>query len=245
MVDLTGKRFGRLTVIRKTNQRTNHGSIIWLCHCDCGNDDCYVSSGNLRSGNTNSCGCYNKQRIKETQTKQNRFDLSGDYGVGYTEKGEEFYFDLEDYDKIKNNCWCITNEGYFISTERGNRTKFVYLSRTIMNVTDNTYDVDHINHNLADNRKSNLRIVTRTQNNMNRSLQSNNTSGVTGVCFDKKADKWCARITVNKQTFYLGWFTNFEDAVKARRDGELKYFGEYRYKNNENDNGGLINDCTK
>lgn len=232
MIDLTGQRFGKLKVIKKTDERTKHGSIMWLCECECGNV-LSVSSGNLRSGNTNSCGCYNKQRIKETQSKQNRFDLFGGHGIGYTEKGEEFLFDLEDYDKIKNNCWCTNNEGYLISTVRGNRTEFIFMSRVIMDISDNRYDVDHINHNVKDNRKSNLRIVTRSQNNMNRSLQSNNTSGATGVCFDKRLNKWQARITVKRKTFNLGLFTDFKDAVNARKCAEIKYFGEYRYKKGE------------
>ena len=234
MIDLIGQKFGKLRVVGKTEKRTKHGSIMWLCECECGNV-LNVSSGNLRSGNTNSCGCYNKQRIKETQTKQNRFDLSHEYGVGYTSNNEEFLFDLEDYDKIKNNCWCINNEGYLISTVRGSRTEFIYMSRVIMNISDNRYDVDHINHNTKDNRKSNLRVVTRSQNNMNRSLQSNNTSGVTGVCFDKRLGKWSARITVNKQTINLGLFVDFNEAVDARKCAEIKYFGEYRYKGEDID----------
>lgn len=202
---------------------------MWLCKCDCGNF-LKVSSGNLRSGNTHSCGCYNKQRIKETQIKHNIYDLKNEYGIGYTAKGEEFYFDLEDYDKIKDNCWCLTNEGYLISTVRGHRTQFIYMSRVIMNITDKNYDVDHINHNTRDNRKSNLRIVTRTQNNMNRSIQSNNTSGVTGVRFEDRIQRWVAKITFNKHTINLGCFINFDDAVNARKEAEIKYFGEYRYK---------------
>ena len=241
MVDLTGKKFGRLTVAEKTDLRTKHGSIIWLCKCECGKS-VNVASGNLIRGITKSCGCYNKQRIKETQTKQNNFDLSGEYGIGYTSNNEEFLFDLEDYEKIKDNCWCVSGNGYIVAPIRGDRTKQVSLSRTIMGVTDNEKDVDHINHNLRDNRKLNLRIVTRTQNNMNRTLQSNNTSGVAGVTFHKDRNKWCARITINKQTINLGLFVNFQDAVEARRKAEIEYFGEYRYKKSENNNGGLINE---
>ena len=64
---------------------------------------------------------------------------------------------------------------------------------------------------------------------MNRRLQSNNTSGYTGVSFDKKTNKWMARI--NKVT--LGYFENIEDAIKARKEAEIKYFGEFRYKEND------------
>ncbi len=56
-IDLTGMKFGKLTVIKKTDQRANDGSIIWLCKCDCGNEK-LVNGCNLRKKNgTRSCGC--------------------------------------------------------------------------------------------------------------------------------------------------------------------------------------------
>ena len=59
-----------------------------------------------------------------------------------------------------------------------------------------------------------------------------NTSGVTGVCFDKRINKWYAQIKVkNKKRITLGYFTNFEEAVVARKEAEQKYFGEYSYDN--------------
>ena len=66
MEDITGKRFGRLTVIRfdHTDQYRNS---YWLCECDCGNKT-LVTRGGLISGNTTSCGCYNKERVSEAST---------------------------------------------------------------------------------------------------------------------------------------------------------------------------------
>ena len=58
-IDLTGIKFTRLTVLSQTKLRSGT-SIIWLCHCDCGKD-CLVSSNNLRTGNTQSCGCLAKE----------------------------------------------------------------------------------------------------------------------------------------------------------------------------------------
>ena len=65
-INLIGQRFGRLMVVRKSNQRTAEGGYVWVCKCDCGNE-ISVKSGNLRSGHTQSCGCYAKDRISETQ----------------------------------------------------------------------------------------------------------------------------------------------------------------------------------
>jgi len=66
IIDLTGQKYQRLTVI-KFVELSKYGAI-WECKCDCGNIK-NVKSGDLRSGNTNSCGCYMKDRIKETNIK--------------------------------------------------------------------------------------------------------------------------------------------------------------------------------
>ena len=66
---------------------------------------------------------------------------------------------------------------------------------------------------------------------MNRTVNINNTSGVTGVHFNKGINEWVARIQVNGVRIQLGSFPNFEEAVKARKDAEEKYFGEYSYDN--------------
>lgn len=65
LIDLKGRKYGRLTVIKKAEKRGREQT--WLCECDCGNS-CVVRGANLRNGHTKSCGCYNKERIIETQT---------------------------------------------------------------------------------------------------------------------------------------------------------------------------------
>ena len=59
--DLTGQRFGRLTVIEKTDKRSSGRNVVWKCRCDCGNE-CEMASGSLRSGNSKSCGCLRKKQ---------------------------------------------------------------------------------------------------------------------------------------------------------------------------------------
>jgi hypothetical protein len=61
-VDILGKRFGRIVVIEKTAKRSQE-SIVWKCRCDCGKET-FVSTGNLRSGNTVSCGCFRREKTK-------------------------------------------------------------------------------------------------------------------------------------------------------------------------------------
>lgn len=60
-IDITGKRFGRLTAIREDG-RDSHGIILWLCECDCG-ETCHIRSADLRHGAVKSCGCLNSERL--------------------------------------------------------------------------------------------------------------------------------------------------------------------------------------
>ena len=62
-----GVRFGRLVVSHDTGKRA-HGSVVWMCECDCGNSK-EVRGGNLRSGNTMSCGCLHKEAAAKAKTK--------------------------------------------------------------------------------------------------------------------------------------------------------------------------------
>ena len=65
-IDLTGQRFGRLVVIREYG-RSKNGAVLWLCKCECGNE-CVVRSANLKNQHTQSCGCLNRDRIRERKT---------------------------------------------------------------------------------------------------------------------------------------------------------------------------------
>ena len=93
--------------------------------------------------------------------------------------------------------------------------------------------IDHINHNVLDNRKNNLRICTQNDNAKNKSKQINNTSGVTGVSWYKRYEKWRVRIQANNKDILIGYFDDKEEAIKARKEAEIKYFGEFRNKESE------------
>jgi hypothetical protein len=153
---------------------------------------------------------------------QNKFNLDGEYGIGYTSKGEEFYFDLEDYDKIKDYTWYITRKGYVSTTDKITHKKF-FMHNLVMNTPPQ--NLDHENRKRNDNRKFNLRFTTFSQNASNITRRKDNTSGVTGVTFHQ--NKWQARIQVNEKRISLGCYDNKDDAIKARLLGEIKYFGEF------------------
>lgn len=83
--------------------------------------------------------------------------------------------------------------------------------------------IDHINRVKSDNRISNLREVTQLENCQNKTVYENNTSGVVGVKWNIYANRWEAQINVDKKRIYLGKFTDFSDAVNARKNAEVLY----------------------
>jgi len=83
--------------------------------------------------------------------------------------------------------------------------------------------IDHENHIRSDNRFINLKDVSQHENNKNASKRKDNKSGVTGIIWNKKYNKWQSRITVNKKLINLGLFEIFSDAINARMNAEALY----------------------
>ena len=143
------------------------------------------------------------------------------YNKQHEETGRAI-IDLDDVDKVKNYKWYLKDKGYVYSKTLG-----ILLHRFIMDPHDDMV-VDHINHDPLDNRKSNLRICTKQQNNMNKSLNSNNMSGVSGVYWNKQINRWIAQIKLYDEQIYIGSYKTIEAATQARKNAEIEYFGEYR-----------------
>ena len=83
--------------------------------------------------------------------------------------------------------------------------------------------IDHINHNRADNKINNLREVTNLENGKNQSLRNDSKSGVVGVSWHTASKKWRARIMVDGADIHLGHFFLFHEAVNARKNAEVLY----------------------
>ena len=215
----SGDRYWRLTIIEEVEPyiySSGYKERMVKCRCDCGNPT-IVRLKDLRSGKTQSCGCL--------QFKTNKYDLSGEYGIGYTSNtNEPFYFDLEDYELIKDYCWHIS-KGYVTTLDR-TTGKRILLHRLVMH-PENDEVVDHINRDKLDNRKANLRVCTSSDNAKNRGTRKNNVSGVTGVIWNKQASKWEARINMSGKRIHLGAFTDINEAIRVRIHSELEMFGEY------------------
>lgn len=87
--------------------------------------------------------------------------------------------------------------------------------------------VDHINGNKLDNRKSNLRICSHSENLRNQRKPKDNKSGFKGVSWHKGAKRWCAEIRSNGKRHHLGYFDTAEDAAKAYDIAATLIHGDY------------------
>jgi hypothetical protein len=233
--DLTGQTFNRLTVLKRI-YKENDKRTYWECRCLCGNIK-IIRQDWLKNGLIKSCGCLHIEQLKQlhkNNKKYNKYNLSGEYGIGYTSKKEEFYFDLDDYNKIKDYWWYIDSNGYVVTKILNQKP--LQMHRLILNASSNEF-IDHKKHNKNDNRKNELRKVTKSQNSMNLKTPVNNTSGYKGVSWSKVANKWHASIQKNKISYHLGYFDDINDAVNIRKATEEKLFGEYSYDNSMNNAG--------
>lgn len=220
--DLTSMVFGDLTVIEQVEDLVTSGGhhfAQWRCRCICGNDNCIVQQGHLKSGHTKSCG--------HNLHKKNKYDLSMEYGIGWTTNtNREFYFDLEDYDKIKDYNWYEHNPVYDYKTLVAYDKKTQSIVKFWWIVFEK--GCDHINHNTFDNRKSNLRQCTQRENIFNSSVRRDNTSNIIGVCQYKKGDKWVAYLNKDGKRVYTSSLCKTkEEAIKLRLEAEKKYFSEF------------------
>lgn len=222
----------RLTVIKRVEDYLNPDGTYapqWLCECSCENHTQIIVRGtNLRNGNTKSCGCWMKESSKIRRTnfrKLNEYDLSGEYGIGWTSNTHrEFYFDLEDYDKIKDYTWCehkSSKDNYNTLETYDSDLKKHLRMHWILGYKG----CDHKDRNPFNNRKENLRAANCKENARNRTKHSNNTSGIIGVYWNNRDNLWIATIRVDWEKIYLGGFHNKNDAIVARLKAELKYFG--------------------
>lgn len=118
--------------------------------------------------------------------------------------------DTEDLDKVKDICWNVDKDKY--PTHKNIRMHNLILSPKEGCV------IDHINHNTLDNRKCNLRIVTYRANNLNRILNKNNKTGITGVRFKKNENVY----EVYYGKIYCGRYKTLEEAKNKRLEMEQK-----------------------
>jgi hypothetical protein len=243
--DLTGKTFGRLTVICQAEDYVDSKGqhyAQWFCGCSCEeHKQVVVRATDLKRKDkraVRSCGCLQKEKAIETGHANatpmcenpnlvlNLFDEENNefYGTCTTyNTGETYYFSMDFYEQIKDTCPRVYVD------RKGRKRLALYDKHKKELVTFLTYiglkNWDHIEpSNTLDNRKSNLRPATNSEQNQNKGMYRNNISGIKGVGWDTLHQKWRAYIGVNRKTIYLGLFEDKNEAIKTRLRAELKYF---------------------
>ena len=199
LIDLTGQRFGMLTVLRRAESR--NGKVCWTCRCDCGKM-VDVAANNLRSGHTVSCGCrrvqpyigkrYGKlivlEKTKETvqhgSTRSPLWKCRCDCGNIVLVRLDSLT------SGTTQSCGCLTEEKIKKMREAAGYIEGTQLSR--------------------------IRNVSPT---------SANSSGVVGVYCDRKSGKWDARLTCQRKRHYLGRYETIGEAAAARKQAEAEWFG--------------------
>jgi len=146
--------------------------------------------------------------------------------------GDTVLVDAEDLEMLSRWRWSLAGLGYARAYNGGGRLarRFVYMHRLLM-LPDPSQEVDHVNGDKLDNRRANLRLCTRAENQHNRIAQANNTSGFKGVHWCSGKSKWRAVIKKDGQSYYLGRFANVYEAALVYGEAAKELHGEYARTN--------------
>jgi len=134
------------------------------------------------------------------------------------------------YEELKQYKWCANklSDSRWYAWRVENKLSILMHRQVLGLEYGDGKIIDHINRDSLDNRKENLRVVSNTENSRNHKNFSTNTSGYNGVDWMEKIKRWRARITVNYKEVYLGVYPEIKGAIKARKQGDIKYWGEAR-----------------
>lgn len=238
LIDMTGKTFGRLKVLKRV-ENTKEGRAQWLCECSCSEHKQVIVQGKyLRNGDTQSCGCLQKERAvaaskkvcKKPFNRYEEIEYEGERCAKiFDDNGNYCIINIEDIPLVNFTYWYKDNQGYFRNDIRShNKRAAIMMHRVILGLAqDDKRNGDHVNRKRFDNTRKNLRICTQAENVRNRSTNKNNTSGFIGLTWMERLQKYQVNIRLNGKSIYIGVYASKEEAIKARLKAEAKYFGEF------------------
>jgi len=125
--------------------------------------------------------------------------------------------------RVGQPAGCINTDGYRVININGYQYRASILAWLYVEGYWPEHEIDHKDRIRDNDKWDNLKHVTRLCNSINRKVFKNNKSGITGICFDTKRNKWRADIRISKKLIFLGRFKSITDAVLARWRAEVKY----------------------
>ena len=154
--------------------------------------------------------------------------IEGDIAYVELTQGKIAIIDTKNVPLIKNYPWYAwfnknTNSWY---AAHKTAKRFFWMHRLVLNATKGVF-VDHVNHDSLDNRETNLRFCTQSQNHHNQRIRSNNSTGFKGVSFNKQRHGYMALIMVNKKRVELGVFDTAEKAHAAYCEAATRFFEDF------------------
>lgn len=161
---------------------------------------------------------------KKNRQRNNRYEIKNNILVVTTAKGDIILCNPQDNEKVKKYSWCVSKTGYAVANIKGKVTK---MHRYILGIENPKVIVDHINGNPLDNRRENLRLCTREENAKNHRAWSKNKTGIAGIQYMQKQDKYRVRITVEGKEIFLGYYKTLKEAKDARQKAETYYYKEF------------------
>lgn len=142
-------------------------------------------------------------------------------------RGKFAIVDDEDYDCLSRTKWYCSRSGYAIKNVwMGDKYEKLWMHLFIMPHPEGM-ETDHINRNKLDNRRSNLRVCTPSQNQSNKGVQSNNRSGIRGVSWNSRLSKWVVHVCKQGKVLHLGVFSNLGDAAVVYDKKASELYGEF------------------
>ena len=194
-LDLTGNKYGRLTVLGDVGKRTKSGKVLWHCLCECGNTT-YVRADHFRNGSITSCGCLNNEKKHErfkdlTNTETDNFKV---IDKAYS-KNQRVYW----------NCVC---------KHCGNRIE-------LQSNQIERYSSCGCKRNRST--KERMAEISDPKSLRTNKPTVKSTTGVRGVYFNKRKKRYQVFINIDKRQKYLGSYVSLEEAAKIRREAENEY----------------------
>jgi hypothetical protein len=208
-IDITGRKFGRLVVLKVAGRNKNQ-ETTWLCLCQCGTQK-VVCGSHLRGGYVKSCGCLNVELIKK------RFTTHGLIGTPIYRSWAAM---LSRCRNPKDQaCKHYGGRGIHVCGRWQRFENFF----TDMGEKPKGLTIERINNDKG-YFPANCKWATATEQVRNRRINKNNRTGIVGASWNKWAKKYVATIGAGSKQIHLGYFDNLKDATEARWNGEFLYW---------------------